>query len=285
MESLKISAAALLLVITASVTHAQSTGPSWKRSESRSTPALQLFHANHAINLPTATMLRRQTFEFEIAHRFFPTIESGHEVLFGLDGPAAIRFALTYGVSDRLAVTLGRSNLNDNVDLSIKGRVFELASSSLPVLVGVQAGTGWNTEVLGLSDTDSRAFQFYFRAMINTMFAKRLALGLVPAYLYNTNVRSADTEEIITLGVIAQYYVSPLLSLMAEWDPSLGGDDYLHDPVSWGIELETGGHFFKLAVSNSTRLNPSQYIAGSDDPAGGRYWHLGFSITRLLKFW
>ena len=121
--------------------------------------------------------------------------------------------------------------------------------------------------------------------MINTMIARKIALGLVPAYLNNSNVRSADTEDIFTLGIIGQYYVSRSFSFMIEWEPSLGGDDYLHDPVSWGIELETGGHFFNLGASNSTRMNPSQYIAGSDDPAGGRYWHLGFSITRLLKFW
>jgi hypothetical protein len=275
----------LVFVVIGSATLAYGSDSSWKRSQTKSEFSSQLFHANHAINLPTATMLGKQTFEFEIAHRFYPSIKSGHEVLFGLDGPAAIRFALAYGITNRLTVALGRSNLDDNVDLSVKGRVLEVVGSSLPLLVGFQSGFGWNTQVAGLSDTDSRALQFYVRAMINTMIAKKLALGLVPAYLYNSNVRSLDVEEIVTLGLVAQYYATPFFSLMAEWDPSLAGDDYLHDPVSWGIELETGGHFFKLVASNSTRLNPSQYMAGSDDPAGGRYWHLGFSITRLLKFW
>lgn len=283
----KIKTAGLILVVVSTVFIAGTlrAETSWQRKANPLTPLPQLFHANHAINLPTATMLGKQTFEFEIAHRFFPTIKSGHENLFGLDGPAIIRFALGYGISDRLTITLGRSNLNDNVDLSVKGRVFESNSSSLPLLIGFQAGTGWNTGIFGLSDTDSRAFQLYIRAIINTIFARKLALGLVPAYLRNSDPVSPDTESLFTLGMVVQYYVTSSLSFMAEWDPSIGGDDYIHDPVSWGFELETGGHFFKLAASNSTRLNPSQYIAGAEDPAGGRYWHLGFSITRLLKFW
>jgi hypothetical protein len=47
-----------------------------------------------------------------------------------------------------------------------------------------------------------------------------------------------------------------------------------------GFELETGGHFFKMMVTNSVYLNPSTYLAGSDFPAADDQWRLGFIITR-----
>ncbi len=274
-----------IFLIAISNSYGQDTGPTWTRAAATASAPLELFHSNQGLNLPTAAMLSKEIFEFEIAHRFYPVIKDGHEVLFGLDGPANIRFALAYGISDRVSVGLGRSNLDDNLYLNVKLRGLEVRNPSMPILIGFQAGAGWNTQVRGLSSGDSRSFQYYVRVIANTMVADRLGLAVVPSYLYNTDVRAVNADDIVTLGILVQYWVSRSFSLLAEWDPAIAGDDYLNDPMAWGIELETGGHFFKLLASNSTRLNPSQYIAGSDDPAGGNYWHLGFSITRLLKFW
>lgn len=274
-----------IFLIVISNSYGQDTGPTWVRTGAKASAPLELFHSNQGLNLPTAAVLSKEIFEFEVAHRFYPVIKDGHDVLFGLDGPANIRFALAYGISDRVSIGLGRSNLDDNLDLNVKLRGLEIRNQSMPVLIGFQAGAGWNTQVFGLSNTDSRSFQYYVRIIANTMVANRLGLGIVPSYLYNTDVRAENTGDIVTLGIIVQYWVSRSFSLLAEWDPAIAGDDYLNDPLACGIELETGGHFFKLLASNSTRLNPSQYIAGSDNPAGGNYWHLGFSITRLLKFW
>ncbi len=274
----------VIILLTTSTLYSQSTRSSWKRSTEKTDVSLELFHSTQAINLPTTEMLRAETFEFEIAHRFYPPIKEGHKVLFGLDGPATIRFKLAYGISNRLNISLGRSNLDNNYDLNLKFKFLQLRKAPLPIVIGTQIGTGWNTDVFGLPSGDSRSFQYYARVIINTMYRKKIGLGLIPTYLYNTDVRSEETHDEISLGINVQYYLFRSFSLLAEWSPRLGGKNSLYNPVSYGIELETGGHFFKILVSNSIRLNTSQYIAGSDDPAGGRYWHLGFNISRLLRF-
>ena len=56
----------------------------------------------------------------------------------------------------------------------------------------------------------------------------------------------------------------------------------MHDAGALGIELETGGHFFKIVVTNSIRLNQAQYLAGAFSPFEPGEWRLGFNITRLL---
>jgi hypothetical protein len=63
----------------------------WQRSQTVA-PALALFHSSHAINLPTAETLQKGDFEFEISHRFVPPMSEGYDALWGLDGPAHIRF-------------------------------------------------------------------------------------------------------------------------------------------------------------------------------------------------
>lgn len=279
-----IAAVTGLLLLSGNVVSAQSATV-WKREPTADPGPPAFFRSPQAINLPTATLIGRETFEFEVAHRFFPVIKDGQEVLFGLDGPATIRFGLTYGISDRIAVSLGRSNLDDNLDLSAKALLLETVQLPLPLAIGLHSGLGWNTRVFGLSSSDSRSIQYYARIMVNTILIDNLAFGFVPTYLHNADVRSPETVDIVRFGFHVQYYAGRSLSVLAEWDPQVSGDEIRHDPVSWGLELETGGHFFKLIASNATSLNTSQYAAGSDDPAGGRYWHLGFSITRLLKFW
>jgi hypothetical protein len=82
--------------------------------------------------------------------------------------------------------------------------------------------------------------------------------------------------------------VSPSWSVLLEWAPYISGYKSLieqeYNPFTFGIELETGGHFFKIFLSNSKFINDSQYLAGADIAASEWNWRLGFMITRLLKF-
>ena len=50
--------------------------------------------------------------------------------------------------------------------------------------------------------------------------------------------------------------------------------------LSIGFDVETGGHFFHLFVTNSTRLNPSQYLVGAEDPFELETLKIGFGISR-----
>ena len=121
--------------------------PSWKRDKKPVQKDLALFPSTMTANFPTSETLARGDFEYEISHRFLPTINDGYQVYWGIDGPAQIRTALSYGITNRLMVTLGRSNLLDNLDLRLKMRLFEIRSSKLPSIVALQAGLAWNLEI------------------------------------------------------------------------------------------------------------------------------------------
>jgi Membrane bound beta barrel domain (DUF5777) len=60
--------------------------------------------------------------------------------------------------------------------------------------------------------------------------------------------------------------------------------NYPHDAVSFGVEIETRGHFFKLLLANQVRMNPAQFLVGTPSAYGGGGWRLGFDVTRLLSF-
>ena len=271
----------------------------WKRSQPATQPELQLFHSPIAIDLPTATTLQKWDVEFEVSHRFIPTTGSGIRDFYGLDGPARIRFALAVAPTDRMIVKLGRTNFNDNIDLWLKYKFLQIRHPKLPWLFAFKVGGAWNSwpeypEISQRKKSDLRNFQVFGQLIINTMIGKRLGIGLVPSYLYNTDIRwgpetdDTETKDTFRMGTYLQFYVSPLWSIIWEWSPYISGYKSLvgqeYNPMSFGIELETGGHFFKIFLTNSQYINTSQYLAGADIPVENNDWRIGFMISRILKF-
>lgn len=266
----------------------------WQRSDKATDPDLQLFHSPRVVDLPTATTLQKWNVEFEISHRFIPTTGSGIDDLYGIDGPVNMRLALGLAVSNSTIITLGKSNFNDNIDLWVKQKFLQVRHEVVPFLVAGLVGGAWNSNteydvIANRPKIDSRNFQAFGQLILNTMLKKRLGIGLVPSYLYNTDIRfENETKDTFRLGTYLQYYVSPWWSIFVEWAPYISGYRSLveqeYNPFTYGIELETGGHFFKILLTNSKYLNSSQYLAGADIPADRNDWRLGFMITRLLKF-
>jgi hypothetical protein len=265
----------------------------WKRTDETNQPEeLHLFKSTQSFNLPTAETLQKGDFEFEISHRFIPSINTGIRRLYGIDGPVNMRLALGYALTDRLVVTLGRSNVNDNVDLWAKYKVLQFPNDVIPIVAALRAGVAWNTLVFEQSNgserssSDSRNFQYYGQLIVNGMIEKKLGIGIVPSYLYNSYIYTDEKKYSFTLGTNIEYYVSKLLGVIFEWNPTITGFRTAYNPVAFGIELNTGGHFFKILLTNSAQLNPSQFLAGEGDYSfnNSRDWRIGFNITRLLKF-
>jgi hypothetical protein len=274
----------LLFLSMFSVDVAAQDGGGWKRGEETEQPPLELFHSTHAVNLPTATTMQQGNFEFEISHRFIPTIKDGSKSLWGFDGPVNIRLALGYAWSDDGVVTLGRSNVQDNLDLTVKHKLLAIHHEVMPLLVAARAGLAWNTDVPDRDAWDSDNAQWFAQLILNTMYDQRFALGIVPSYLHNSHLPCPEQQYSFTIGLHAQYYITRVLNVLVEWNPTVTGWRSGHNSLSLGVELETGGHFFKVLLSNSTLLNTSQFLAGAGSSFDDGELHIGFNITRLLVF-
>ena len=260
---------------------AQAKSAKWKHMGTSTQPNYSLFHSTQALALPTAETLRQGIIQFEIQHRFVPAVSSGLGGLYGVDGPAYIRFGLAYGFTHDLTLTLGRSNLDDNYDLQAKQVIYQNRLGEWPLVMAVQLGSAWNASVAGRSSLDQRNFQNYGQLIVNMMPLEQWAFGLVPTFVDNASYNTAQTQSTLALGTYIQYYVTDLWSLVAEWNHLISGYINSYPSASYGFELETGGHFFKFFVSNTAKINQAQYVTGGDLNGD---WRLGFLITRLLKF-
>lgn len=256
----------------------------WQREEENkeSLPSQELFHSILALNLPTAETITQGDFFFSIIHRFNTPFESGPKDLWGLDGSVTMRLELGYGITDDLFATLGRSNRSGNYELSVKYKVLEIENKVHPINIAIIGGGAYNDKPAIDPPKTGDRYQFFGQLPINALFWKQIGIGIVPSYLYNSNI-NCDCVGSFTMGSYVQYYISDRWSVLAESNNTMNGYRGIYDSYSLGIEMETGGHFFKFLVSNNLNINMSQFLSGSaaafDKPNG---IHLGFQITRNL---
>jgi len=107
---------------------------------------------------------------------------------------------------------------------------------------------------------------------------------VVPSFLRNPSLDADQVENAFSLGILGQVYVSQHVSFLGEWNISEERTGFEYDAGTFGIELETGGHFFKIMASNSVRLNPAQFVVGTPFSFAPAQWRFSFNITRLLQF-
>jgi len=269
--------------------------PSWEKSEEITFVNLSLFHGTQTANFPTTESLDKGNWMYEISHRFITPIQDGYDALWGFDGPARIRFAIGYGITDDFMINFARSNNTDNLDLQFKHKLLQLVNKYIPGVFSLLGGISWNSEVPSNIDRDrldSENFQFYAQLIFNTMFFdKKLGTGIVPSYIYNSFIYAVDKQYTFTIGTYLHYYFNRMWGLWIEHNAIVTGyqgrirldeTGKSYNSVSFGVALETGEHIFNFVISNNARLNPSQFLIGADTAAGENSWRLGFGIIRYF---
>jgi hypothetical protein len=246
------------------------------------------FKATQVVNMPTVEAPARQTLQFMIMHRFGRLNEGGYE-LFGLDN-AVIRFALDYGLSDRLSVGIGRSSHEKVYDASLKYKLLRQRESGMPVSLSVY-GLVTNTR---LKYSDKPYLNTKYRTMYTTQLLlarkmnENLSLQLAPAWLhFNLVPTPKDKNDVFALGIGGRMKITRRMSLNAEYnylpdDQVVTGTRY--QSLSAGLDIETGGHVFQLVFSNSVGMVAPYYLAKTTGSWGNGDIYFGFNITRIFDF-
>ncbi len=279
-------AAVLILSFIPTTLYAMEQSVGWHRREETTTPPITVFHSPQSANLPTAQTLFKGEWQFEISHRFLPPFSAGTNALWGLDGPIYNRLGLSYAPSDVVMLTALRSNLDDNLELGAKWRFREGHFKAVPYQFAVKGGLASNTATKPADGPGYRnkEAQAYAQLILDALLADRLAVGVVSSYLNNARIADSRTLNEVTVGLNAQLYLARMFSVFTEWNASKSYPGLEHDALSFGLEIETGGHFFKLMASNSDRPNPTQFLGGTPVAFTPHEWRFGFNLTRILRF-
>ena len=245
-----------------------------------------LFKSTRVINAHSVEMLRKGNLDFRILHRF-GFLDEGLKEFFGLD-EASMRMSFDYGISDNFTIGLGRSTLRKELDLFFKTRLLHQSKGehNVPLSLVVAGGTMvWTEESFaaekpGFADRTS----YYLQLLAGRKFTKNFSLQLSPIWVYSNMPLSGDEKSIFALGGGGRYKFTRRMAFTIDYHHVLNGlTDQNTDPLSVGIDIETGGHVFQLHFSNATGMNERAYITETYGDFFKGNIRFGFNLSRMFQ--
>jgi hypothetical protein len=245
------------------------------------------FKSTRVINAHSTEMLAKGNLDFRILHRF-GFISDGAKQFFGLDA-ATMRLAFDYGITNNIMVGIGRSTYRKEIDAFIKGRIFQQTTGAkvMPFSLLIAAGYAVHTEesFAAVKPTLVDRSAYYVQTIIGRKFSSKFSLQLSPIFVHtNFPFNLTDDQDIFAMGGGARYKVSKRVAITLDYHHPFGklADNYT-DPLSVGVDIETGGHVFQLHFSNATGMNERAYVTQTTGDFFKGDIRLGFNLSRIFR--
>lgn len=223
---------------------------------------------------------------FLVSHRF-GDLTDGSATFFGLDN-ALTKIGGLYGATDWLTIGFSRHTLNKNYEFSAKYSFKSQEVNGFPVTI-----VGYNTvdinsklnkeEYPELNFTNRLAFSS--QLLISRKFSNNFSLELNPIYIHkNLYEPLFEEKDSFLLACGGRYKLSKRLSLNMEYGARLNPreNELYHNPVTIGLDIETGGHVFQLVLSNSQAMNDVSYFTNANGITDGKGIYFGFNMYRVF---
>lgn len=271
------------------------------------TYTIATFKASRLINGQTIETISKNHLNFWISHRF-GAVNSGFIAnFFGLD-EAKIRLGLEYGLTDRWLVGAGRSSLEKTYDLYTKYKVLR-QSNLVPVTVTAMAGWGINTMptdyVMESGSTmkfnnNIERYSYWSQLLVARKFNEKLSLQFMPTLIHVNKVEDPSiSNQVFALGTGGRYKLNQRITLSAEYyytlreleededDDDYGGSSSFPYPyrnaLSFGVDIETGGHVFQFHLTNARGMVEKQFVGQNVGEWGKGDIFYGFNIARTFS--
>jgi hypothetical protein len=245
------------------------------------------FNGTTVLNLQSVEQPAKNVLEFMIMHRFGRVNEGAYN-FFGLDN-ATLRLGLSYGITNRLTIGIGRSSLDKAFDGSVKFKLMQQREQGNPISMNLFASIVYPTQKY----SDKPYLERHHRKIYTTQiiaarkFNKSLSLEIVPTWThFNLVPKAVDKNDIIALGMGGRLKVTKRMSINAEYDYVPSGQlksTNIYNSFSTGLEFETGGHVFQLIFTNSDGMVEPYYLAKTFGTCGKGDIYFGFNISRVFN--
>ena len=250
--------------------------------------AIAAFKGIKIVNFESTKLLSRNEFYFVVSHRF-GSISNGFDDFFGLDF-ANTRLQFIYGISDGLNIGTSRNSFNKTYDLSLKYRFLQ-QGSDMPVTLAGYSQTAVNTELdealIGIPIDFSDRLSFTQQLLISRKFNEKLSLQLMPTVFYEGFVDYAPQDNAqYALGIGGRYKLGPRWSLNVDygWHLNRAEGSPFKNPLSIGVDIETGGHVFQLHFTNAQPTFESGFLGNAVGDWGEGIIYFGFNLVRVFNF-
>lgn len=254
------------------------------------------FKSSRLILSQTTETVKKKNFNFLVIHRFgdIGGDNGGAKTFFGLDNSTDIYIGFDYGLSNNLNIGFGRSKYEQMLDLQLKyAALRQTADNRIPVALTLIAKTGFkpyhtDTDVF---DNVGNRFSYLGQLIIARKFSRNFSLQLSPGFLRrNLPLNEADESSFFDLGVAGRLKITKRLGIVVDYHHPFSAyrnnnsSPAYHDPLGFGLEIETGGHVFTLNFLNSDAISELNYISNTTSSWGNGQYRFGFTISRMFDF-
>ena len=247
------------------------------------------FKSSRVIMSHSMEMLRPGVLDFRILHRF-GNVNQGLSQFFGLD-EATIRLGLDYGINSNLTVGIGRSSYKKEVDAFVKYRVIQQTTGPGEMPFSVVVIGGATTVGAPWSDPSRKNYfssrlGYYGQLIVGRKLNDNLTLQAAPTVLHRNLVETdADKNDVYAMGFGGRLRLTKRISLNVDYYYVVNGDKSrgLHNPLSIGFDIETGGHVFQLHFTNAVGMNERVFLTETTNSWGRGDIQFGFNISRAFQ--
>jgi Membrane bound beta barrel domain (DUF5777) len=245
------------------------------------------FKSSRVIMGQSMEFIGKGVLDVRILHRFAP-VNLGIKEFFGLD-QASMRMGFDYGLAKDLTIGVGRSTLRKELDGFLKYRPIHQAKGpgaspvSLVLVVGMTATTEENTDPAKEVTFNSRLAYFY-QAIVGRKFSQQLTLQLSPTLVHRNEVLENDDNDTYALGIGGRLKLSKRVAFVVDYFYVFNGlpKEENYNPLSIGVDIETGGHVFQLHFSNASGMNERAFITETVNDWGKGEISFGFNLSRVF---
>jgi predicted porin len=246
------------------------------------------FKSSRVINGHSVEFIGAGVLDLRILHRFGP-VNQGVSQFFGLD-QASMRLGFDYGISKNFTIGIGRTTTQKELDGFLKYRPLQQATgpggspASIVLVVGMSIQTYKNLDPSKEVSFNLRS-GYYYQAIFGRKFSPRFSLQLSPTLVHRNEVASGDINDIFAMGVGGRYKFSKRMAFVVDYFYVTNGLPHSagSNPLSVGVDIETGGHVFQLHFSNTSGMNERAFITQTTNKWGNGDIQFGFNLSRVFN--
>ena len=264
-------------------------------------------------NAQTIETVKKKHLDFRISHRFGNIYDSNlqnpinetFQTFLGFDNASDIRISFDYGLLDNLTVGIGRSKFNKLADGSLKWKILQQTTDfSMPISLAFFTSVGYSHAptsslysgiVKDFETSEAHRFNYFSQLIIASKLSEWLSLELLPSYMHrnfikeNINVDNGNAKDVngfFSMGIGGRIKLTKRLSLIGDYFYNAAafyqGNSKVFNPLSLGVEIETGGHVFSLFYTNASGLTENNFIPYTTDTWAKGQVKFGFCISRTF---
>ena len=275
----------LLLIYTFSFSQENLLEELENKSENKTTNKVSAFKGIKVVNNQSTKQAGEKELYLYVSHRF-GSIKGGIKTLFGLD-IANTKIELLYGVSNNIQIGFSRESLKKIYSLNTKYRVTE-QNSKFPFNSSLYFSYNYNSSLseeiyATLSNSDRNIF--FGQLLMSKSLGNKLSIQLSPSFAKKGfNETIFEEENNFILGIASSYRITSRLAFNIEYSANLDRPKIspFNDVLSFGIDIETGGHVFQLLFSNTQTIDNVSVMTDAEGSWREGKIYFGFNVLRVF---